>query len=180
MDNVEETSPEFEPLTSFLDCYSNDGSVSGLSDLASVGSPEQIIFKKNIDTNSNGFQANTDPTGNLQQTHFNKSSVNHKNKSTYNESNSSNFIFNNSDKLKTNDLKFKNKYHSSKLSGRVNSEDKSSSNRSKNCNYNSHRFTSREKNKIKKSSYSNSKDGKKGVHTKYQSNSKDRDKKSPN
>lgn len=65
MDNIEETSTEFEPLTSFLDYYSsNDESVSGLSDLVDVGSPVQIIFKKNNDTNSNGFEINTNLIGN--------------------------------------------------------------------------------------------------------------------
>jgi len=179
VDNIEETSPEFEPLTSVLDNdNSNDESISGMSDLVSVGSPVQIVSKENNDTTSNGFETNTNPIENLLQTPFDKNGiVNHKIKNTNNESNSTNFISNNSEKLKTNDLKSKSKHHSSRTSGHTNSEDKSSSNRSKNRNSNNHRSTSREKNDVKKRSNSSSKDRKNGSHTKHRSNSKDKDKK---
>jgi len=178
MGDIEETSPEFEPLDSFLD-YENchDKIISGMSGLVSVFSPVQIVSKEKNYFNFNGFDTNTNLVENLQLTYFNQNgNINHENKSTNNESYRTNFISNNSEKPKTNDFRSKSKHHSSKISGHTNSKDKSSSNKSKNRNSNSHHSTSGEKNDIKKRSNSNSKNRKNSSNTNHCSNFKNKDK----
>lgn len=68
IENIEETSPEFEPLTSVLDNdNSNDESISGMSDLVSVGSPIQSCSKENHDATSNGFESDKNSNESLSQ-----------------------------------------------------------------------------------------------------------------
>lgn len=144
MENIDETSPEFEPLTSVFDNDdSNDESISGMSDLVSVGSPIQFISKENHD---NGFETDKSSIEKLQEPHFDKNGIiNHKSDSV--KSINENKMLNNSEKFKTNDLKSKRKHNSSRTSINTSSQEKSS--RSKDRNSNSHRSTSGEKNYMK-------------------------------
>lgn len=178
IENIDETSPEFEPLTSVLDNEnSNDESISGMSDLVSVGSPVQIGSKEINDTNSNGFETDKNSIKKLQQTFHDKNGItNHKFSNTNNELNHNNIISHNAEKLKTNDLKSKSK-HSSGTSGQTNSQNKMSSHKSKDRNSINHRSSSREKNDIKKKSNNDSKERKNSSHSKHHSDSKNKDKK---
>lgn len=179
IENIDETSPEFEPLTSVLDNEnSNDESISGMSDLVSVGSPVQIASKEINDTNSNGFEIDKNSIKKLQQTFHDKNGItNHKFSNTNNELNHNNIISHNAEKLKTNDLKSKSK-HSSGTSGQTNSQNKTSSHKSKDRNSINHRSSSREKNDIKKKSNNDPKEKKNSSHSKHHSDSKNKDKKS--
>lgn len=183
MENIDETSPEFEPLNSVLDNEnSNDESISGMSDLVSVGSPTQFISKENYDTNSNGFEFDKSLVEKSQETFLDKNGIiNHKSNSTNIKPIEDTEMSNNTEKLSTNDLKSKNKHHSSRTNKNINSQEKSSRHRSKDRNSSSHRSTSGEKNDIKKNNTS-SKDHKNNSsrsssHNRHHSTSKDKNKK---
>lgn len=178
IENIDEISPEFEPLTSVLDNEnSNDESISGMSDLVSVGSPVQIASKEMNDTNSNGFETDKNSIKKLQQMFHDKNGItNHKFSNTNNELNHNNIISHNAEKLKTNDLKPKSK-HSSGTSGQTNSQNKTNSHKSKDCNSINHHSSSREKNDIKKKSNNDSKERKNSSHSKHHSDSKNKNKK---
>lgn len=176
MENIDEISPEFEPLSSVLDNdNSNDESVSGMSDLASVGSPVHLTSKENLDTNSNGFESDKNSIEKPQHTPSDVNGINnHKNDSTSVKPDDVSKILNNTEKLKTNDSKPSKSKHSSKTSMHINTQEKSSSHRSKDRNSSSHRSSSQEKNDIKKRNSSSSKDRKSSNHSKHHSTSKDK------
>lgn len=176
MENIDEISPEFEPLSSVLDNdNSNDESVSGMSDLASVGSPVQLISKENHDTNSNGFESNKNPIEKLQPMLPDVNGINnHKNENAIVKPEDVSKISNNSEKLKTSDSKSSKSKHSSKTNVPINTQEKSNSHRSKDHNSSNHRSSSREKSDIKKRNSSSSKDRKSSNHSKHHSTSKDK------
>lgn len=169
MENIDETSPEFEPINSILvNENSNDESISGMSDLVSVGSPTQFISKENHDTNSNGFEVDKSLIEKSEETILDENGfINHKSDSTNIEAMDIE-ISNNTDKLSTDDLKSKNNHHSSKNNKNINSQEKSNRHRSKDRNSSNHRSTSGENNDIKKNSSS---------HKRHHSSSKDKNKK---
>lgn len=166
MDNIDETSPEFEPLSSVLDNEnSNDESISGMSDLVSVGSPIQLVSKENHDNISNGFENDKNVLDKPQHTDKN-GIINHKNIKLDDIKISSNI-----EKLKTNDVKSKSK--NSVSNKHSSSQEKSITHKSKDRNSNSHRSTSQEKIDIKKSNSNHSKDRKNSSH-RHHSDSKDK------
>jgi hypothetical protein len=165
VDNIDETSPEFEPLSVLDNENSNDESISGMSDLVSVGSPIQLVPKENHDNTSNGFENDKNILEKPQ--HIDKNGIiNHKNTKPDNIKISTNI-----EKLKTNDTKPKSK--NSFSSKHSSNQEKSSTHKSKNRNSNSHRSTSQEKNDIKKSNSNHSKDRKNSNH-RHHSDSKDK------
>jgi len=144
-ENIEETSPEFEPLTSVLHNENSNESISGFSDLNSVGSPMNIVLKESHDANSNGFETNKYFIEDQQQTLLDKNGIiNHKNDSTNITLENVTKISNNTEQFITNDSKLKSK-HSSRTSRPTGSQEKSSTHRSKDHSSSSHRSRSREK-----------------------------------
>lgn len=175
-DNSEEISPEFEPLTSvFHNENSNEESISGMSDLVSVGSPLELISKENHSKNSNGFETDQNSIKQAQKTFFNKNGIaDHVNNSTNIKLDDVAKISNNTVKHKINDSKYKSKHHSSRTSRQTSSQEKSHVHRSKDRNSSNHRSTSRETNDIKKRNSNDSKDRKSSSHNKHYSESKDK------
>lgn len=171
-ENIEETSPEFEPLTSV---HHNENSMSGLSDFVSVGSPMDIVSNESHDTNFNEFENNKYSIENQQQSPLDKNGItNHKNDNIKFDNVTK--IPNNTVQLITNNSKLKSK-HSSKINKSTSSQEKSSTHKSKDHNSNSHRSRSREKNYAKKRNNSDSKDRKNNCHNKHYNEPKEKDKK---
>jgi len=175
-DNIEEISPEFEPLTSVLhNENSNDESISGMSDLVSVGSPLELTSKENHSTSSNGFETNQNSVKQSQKARIDKNGIaDHVNNSTKIKLVDDAKISNNTVKHKTNDPKHKSKHHSSRTSRQTSSQEKSRAHRSKDRNSSNHRSTSRETSDIKKRNSSDSKDRKSSSQNKHYSESKDK------
>lgn len=179
-ENIDETSPEFEPLNSVLDNEdSNDESISGMSDLVSVGSPVQLVSTENHETNSNGFESDKNSIEKSLKSPLDKNGIlNHKNDNPNIEPNDK--TSDNTEKPKSNDLKFKNKVQSSRERRHSDSREKSSTHRSKDRNSSRHRSSSREKSNTHISKDSNSTSHRsssqeKNDHKKYNSRrSKDR------
>lgn len=184
-ENIDETSPEFEPLNSVLDNEdSNDESISGMSDLVSVGSPVQLVSTENHETHSNGFESDKNSMDKLLNSPLDKNGIlNHKNDNLNIEPDDK--TSDNLENPKSNDLKLKNNVQSSRERRHSSSREKSSTHRSKDRNSSrhrstSHRSSSQEKNDHKKYSSRRSNDktnSSSNSHDKHRGDSNDKDQK---
>ncbi|XP_050436928.1 biorientation of chromosomes in cell division protein 1-like 1 [Adelges cooleyi] len=175
-DNAEVTSPEFEPLISGMDNEnSNDESISGMSDLNSIGgSPVQCTTKNNLETNSNGINSEKSSIDKLQSIPSEKNGISPKNDDDDDNVTDVNKNTNDVEKHKISDNSSKSKHHSSVTDKQ--SKEKSSSNHHHKSDKSKDRSSNgQEKSDVKKSS--SSKDKKSSSHSKHRSESRDKDRK---